>query len=56
MTTAKQARTGTAPKLKFGQRIGGLFKFAGDLLSVLLVALENFQPSGQKVFQLLITG
>jgi len=56
MTTAKQARTGSAPNLRSGWRIGGLFKFGRDLLSVLLMALKNFQPSGQEIFELLIAG
>jgi hypothetical protein len=58
MTTAKADRTGSAPilRLRFRQRIGALFEFGGDLFSVLLMALENFQSSGQEVFELLIAG
>ena len=35
---------------------GELFEAGGDLFGVLLVALENFQASGQEVFELLIAG
>jgi hypothetical protein len=58
MTTAKEARTGSAPKFNLGfrWRIGALFEFGGDVFRVLLVALENFQPGGQEVFELLIAG
>src|SRR5262245_32883884 len=58
MTTAKETRTESAPKLSlgFGRRIGASFELGGDLFGMLLVTLENFQPSGQEVFELLIAG